>query len=104
MTTNRPALRCHLPDDAARLLGSLLLHLVLATLRGFSCLSQRFLTSGANASDRFFVEETELGRGGKGVVLLVKHVLDGVSLGLFACKRVPVGRYLSGCSLSCPRR
>ncbi|KAL8743551.1 MAG: hypothetical protein Q9190_004115 [Brigantiaea leucoxantha] len=40
---------------------------------------------------RFFVEEQELGRGGKGVVLLVKHVLDGVTLGHFACKRVPVG-------------
>lgn len=40
---------------------------------------------------RFFIEERELGRGGKGVVLLVKHVLDGVSLGHFACKRVPVG-------------
>ncbi|KAI9791448.1 MAG: putative serine/threonine-protein kinase iks1 [Piccolia ochrophora] len=40
---------------------------------------------------RFFVEEGELGRGGKGVVLLVKHVLDGVSLGYYACKRVPVG-------------
>ncbi|KAF2020882.1 kinase-like protein [Aaosphaeria arxii CBS 175.79] len=39
----------------------------------------------------FFVEERELGRGGKGVVLLVKHVLDGVPLGKFACKRVPVG-------------
>ncbi|PSN73701.1 kinase-like protein [Corynespora cassiicola Philippines] len=39
----------------------------------------------------FFVEEKELGKGGKGVVLLVRHVLDGVSLGRFACKRVPVG-------------
>jgi serine/threonine protein kinase len=39
----------------------------------------------------FFVEERELGRGGKGVVLLVRHVLDGVPLGQFACKRVPVG-------------
>jgi serine/threonine protein kinase len=39
----------------------------------------------------FFVEEGELGRGGKGVVLLVRHMLDGVSLGHFACKRVPVG-------------
>ncbi|KAL6712223.1 putative serine/threonine-protein kinase iks1 [Coniothyrium glycines] len=39
----------------------------------------------------FFVEERELGRGGKGVVLLVQHVLDGVHLGRFACKRVPVG-------------
>ncbi|KAK2792506.1 putative serine/threonine-protein kinase iks1 [Onygenales sp. PD_10] len=44
-----------------------------------------------NYFKRFFVEERELGRGGKGVVLLVKHVLDGVSLGHFACKRVPVG-------------
>ncbi|KAL2354941.1 kinase-like protein [Cryomyces antarcticus] len=40
---------------------------------------------------RFFVEEGVLGRGGKGVVLLVRHMLDGVSLGHFACKRVPVG-------------
>ena len=40
---------------------------------------------------RFFVEERELGRGGKGVVLLVKHILDGVSLGHFALKRIPVG-------------
>lgn len=40
---------------------------------------------------KFFIEERELGRGGKGVVLLVKHMLDGVSLGQFACKRVPVG-------------
>ncbi|KNG49798.1 protein kinase [Stemphylium lycopersici] len=39
----------------------------------------------------FFVEECELGRGGKGVVLLVQHILDGVQLGKFACKRVPVG-------------
>jgi len=39
----------------------------------------------------FFVEERELGRGGKGVVLLVRHMLDQVNLGLFACKRVPVG-------------
>lgn len=30
----------------------------------------------------FFIEEKELGRGGKGVVLLVRHELDGVSLGL----------------------
>lgn len=39
----------------------------------------------------FFIEEKELGRGGKGVVLLVTHQLDGVPLGQFACKRVPVG-------------
>lgn len=40
---------------------------------------------------RFFVEERVLGKGGKGVVLLVKHELDSVSLGHYACKRVPVG-------------
>lgn len=40
---------------------------------------------------RFFREETVLGRGGKGVVLLVGHYLDNVFLGKFACKRVPVG-------------
>jgi serine/threonine protein kinase len=40
---------------------------------------------------RFFVEERELGRGGKGVVVLVRHMLDNVFLGHFACKRVPVG-------------
>ncbi|KAK5631527.1 hypothetical protein RRF57_007241 [Xylaria bambusicola] len=39
----------------------------------------------------FFVEERELGRGGKGVVLLVRHEIDGCPLGHFACKRVPVG-------------
>ncbi|KAI9754399.1 MAG: hypothetical protein M4579_004737 [Chaenotheca gracillima] len=44
-----------------------------------------------NYFERFFVEENILGTGGKGVVLLVRHVLDGVSLGYFACKRVPVG-------------
>ncbi|PHH61687.1 hypothetical protein CDD81_8032 [Ophiocordyceps australis] len=39
----------------------------------------------------FFVEERVLGRGGKGVVLLVRHEIDGCQLGHFACKRVPVG-------------
>lgn len=39
----------------------------------------------------FFVEDRELGRGGKGVVLLVRHEIDGCHLGYFACKRVPVG-------------
>ncbi|OTB02948.1 hypothetical protein M426DRAFT_12984 [Hypoxylon sp. CI-4A] len=44
-----------------------------------------------NYFKRFFVEERELGRGGKGVVLLVRHEIDGCFLGHFACKRVPVG-------------
>ncbi|KAG6042099.1 hypothetical protein E4U41_005647 [Claviceps citrina] len=39
----------------------------------------------------FFVEERTLGKGGKGVVLLVRHEIDGCALGHFACKRVPVG-------------
>ncbi|TGZ83731.1 kinase-like protein [Ascodesmis nigricans] len=41
--------------------------------------------------NRFFQQTKVLGKGGKGVVLLVEHVLDGVHLGYFACKRVPVG-------------
>lgn len=52
------------------------------------------ISSSAFSKDyfrKFFVEEKVLGRGGKGVVLLVGHVLDGVRLGHFACKRVPVG-------------
>ncbi|KAI9794240.1 MAG: putative serine/threonine-protein kinase iks1 [Peltula sp. TS41687] len=56
--------------------------------------SPQGISSAAFSPDyftRFFVEEGELGRGGKGVVLLVKHMLDGVFLGHFACKRVPVG-------------
>ncbi|PKS09659.1 hypothetical protein jhhlp_004278 [Lomentospora prolificans] len=44
-----------------------------------------------NYFNTFFVEEKELGRGGKGVVLLVRHEIDGCHLGHFACKRVPVG-------------
>ena len=35
--------------------------------------------------------QCELGRGGKGVVLLVTHILDENVMGQFACKRVPVG-------------
>lgn len=52
------------------------------------------ISSSAFSQDyfrKFFAEEKVLGRGGKGVVLLVAHVLDGVRLGHFACKRVPVG-------------
>ena len=40
---------------------------------------------------RCYVVEKELGQGGKGVVLLVTHLLDGNEIGHFACKRVPVG-------------
>lgn len=41
--------------------------------------------------DRFFVSETLLGRGSRGAVYKVEHVLDGVSLGTFALKKVAVG-------------
>ncbi|KAJ8603404.1 hypothetical protein MRB53_042171 [Persea americana] len=41
--------------------------------------------------NKFFRKERELGRGGAGVVWLVKHVVDNEDLGHFACKRVPVG-------------
>ncbi|KAK9365144.1 kinase-like domain-containing protein [Lipomyces kononenkoae] len=41
--------------------------------------------------ERFFVTERELGRGGRGAVYLVEHILDGVSLGQFACKKIPIG-------------
>lgn len=41
--------------------------------------------------DRFFVEEGLLGRGGRGEVVKVRHILEGVSLGVFALKRVSVG-------------
>lgn len=40
---------------------------------------------------RNFIEERMLGKGGKGVVLLVKHMLGNNDLGHFACKRIPVG-------------
>lgn len=40
---------------------------------------------------KHFVEVKELGRGGNGVVLLVKHVLQGHEIGLLALKRIPVG-------------
>ncbi|SPQ24600.1 862896fa-b508-4ee6-aaf4-257623ec1f2c [Thermothielavioides terrestris] len=39
----------------------------------------------------YFIVERELGRGGKGVVLLLRHRLGDCKLGQFACKRVPVG-------------
>lgn len=65
-----------------------------AEFMGSSPVPPRNISSKAFSPDyfkTFFVEERELGRGGKGVVLLVQHVLDGVQLGKFACKRVPVG-------------
>ncbi|KTW31615.1 hypothetical protein T552_00253 [Pneumocystis carinii B80] len=40
---------------------------------------------------RFFISEGLLGRGSRGEVLKVLHVLDGVPLGHYAVKRIPVG-------------
>ncbi|KAJ1553393.1 putative serine/threonine-protein kinase iks1, partial [Cladochytrium tenue] len=41
--------------------------------------------------DRFFVQVRRLGRGQRGSVFLVKHVLEGVVLGEYAVKSIPVG-------------
>ncbi|ODQ64083.1 kinase-like protein [Nadsonia fulvescens var. elongata DSM 6958] len=41
--------------------------------------------------NKFFKSIKILGRGARGSVYLVEHVLDGVSLGLFACKKVSIG-------------
>lgn len=40
---------------------------------------------------RFFKELATLGRGMSGSVYLCQHVLNGNSLGFFACKKIPVG-------------
>ncbi|EMC99661.1 hypothetical protein BAUCODRAFT_345072 [Baudoinia panamericana UAMH 10762] len=59
-----------------------------------SATSGQGISSSAFSPDFFkrnFVEQGVLGRGGHGVVLLVEHFMDGVSLGQYACKRVPVG-------------
>lgn len=42
--------------------------------------------------DKFFVEERKLGRGQRGSVFYVTHVLNGIPLGHFALKAIPVGR------------
>lgn len=49
-----------------------------------SAYSQGFLES-------HFPVVKELGRGGRGVVFLVEHVLNRIRLGFHACKRIPVG-------------
>ncbi len=40
---------------------------------------------------RFFVEGSKLGRGSGGSVFKCQHVLDGIELGAYAVKKVPVG-------------
>ncbi|KAJ3309563.1 putative serine/threonine-protein kinase iks1 [Boothiomyces sp. JEL0838] len=41
--------------------------------------------------DKFFVEQKKLGRGQRGSVFLAQHVLQGVNIGMFAVKAIPVG-------------
>jgi serine/threonine protein kinase len=41
--------------------------------------------------ERFFRTKHQLGKGSRGVVFLVEHILDGYSLGFFALKKVAVG-------------
>lgn len=41
--------------------------------------------------DRFFIPEGLLGRGGRGEVIKVRHILEGCDLGTFALKRCSVG-------------
>jgi serine/threonine protein kinase len=55
--------------------------------------SQSIASSSFNQGffNRFFKEIRVLGKGGQGVVLLVNHSINGIDLGNFACKRVPVG-------------
>lgn len=40
---------------------------------------------------RFFLEDVKLGRGAGGSVFKCQHVLDGIELGVYAVKKVPVG-------------
>ena len=40
---------------------------------------------------RFFKEDVKLGRGSGGSVYKCQHVLDGIELGVYAVKKVPVG-------------
>jgi hypothetical protein len=49
-----------------------------------------------NYFKRFFIEEKELGRGGKGVVLLVRHELDRVSLGMMMRDLSSLSYYADG--------
>lgn len=43
-----------------------------------------------NGNRKFFVEEKKIGSGGYGSVFLCKHVINGVELGTYAVKKVPV--------------
>eukprot|EP00474_Spongospora_subterranea_P005228 CRZ05686.1 hypothetical protein [Spongospora subterranea] len=52
-------------------------------------LSQQSFNSGYYS--RFFSEQQKLGSGGYGSVYLCSHLLDGVTLGTYACKKIPVG-------------
>jgi len=59
--------------------------------------------SHVGPNPRFFVVREELGRGARGVVLKVTHVLDNIPLGDYAVKRVPL-KAISILILGCCRR
>lgn len=40
---------------------------------------------------RFFVEEQKIGSGGYGSVFLCRHMINGIDLGKYAIKKIPVG-------------
>lgn len=41
--------------------------------------------------ERFFIEIKKLGRGNRGSVFLCQHILNGIKLGFYAIKKIPVG-------------
>ena len=41
--------------------------------------------------EKFFIEIKKLGRGQRGSVFLVQHVLDSIYLGDYAAKSIPIG-------------
>ena len=59
----------------------------------FSILEDLLNSSSFNQGyyDRFFVEINKLGRGQRGSVFRVRHMLDKIDLGEFAVKAVPTG-------------
>lgn len=59
----------------------------------FSILEDLLNSSSFNQGyyDRFFVELNKLGRGQRGSVFRVRHMLDKIDLGEFAVKAVPTG-------------
>lgn len=55
------------------------------------------ISPGLNAGyyHRFFQEESKIGSGGFGSVYKCRHVINGIDLGEYAVKKVPMGRYFN---------